>query len=140
MLFRSTNYNMKMAMFDVSDLNNPKEMFKIDVGNEWTYSEITHNHKALFYNKSRDLIGFQANWSEGRKYTTGLILFKIDLENNQFIEYSDLMKTGNGEYEYNVKRAIYIKDILYTFSPARIISYKLDSLEQIQQVDLNYKN
>ena len=34
-----TNKNMKMSMFDVSDLENPKEMFGIDIGESYTYSE-----------------------------------------------------------------------------------------------------
>ena len=54
----TVNKNMKMSMFDVSDLENPKEIFSIDIGDEYAYSEITSNHKALFYNKSKNLIGF----------------------------------------------------------------------------------
>lgn len=138
-----TTYNMKMAMFDVSDLSNPKELFKIDIGNRWTYSEVLYNHKALFYNKSKDLIGFQANWSNtdyGRDYTSGLMLFKIDLENNRFIDYDNLMETGHDRYEYKIKRAIYIENTLYTFSPVRIKSYNLDTLEELKTLDLNYDN
>ena len=53
-----TNDNMKMSMFDVSNLENPKEMFSVNIGNSYTSSEITLNHKALFYNKEKQLIGF----------------------------------------------------------------------------------
>ena len=35
-----TNSNMKMSMFDVSDLENPKELFHIDIGDDYAYSEI----------------------------------------------------------------------------------------------------
>ena len=44
---------MKMSMFDVSDVENPKEMFSVDIGENYTSSEITYNHKALFYHKNR---------------------------------------------------------------------------------------
>ena len=42
-----TNTNMKMAMFDVSDLENPKEIFSVDIGDENGYvsSDINYNHK-----------------------------------------------------------------------------------------------
>ncbi|MCX4275311.1 MAG: beta-propeller domain-containing protein, partial [Candidatus Gastranaerophilales bacterium] len=36
-----TNANMKMSMFDVSDLENPKEMFNINIGEKYASSEIT---------------------------------------------------------------------------------------------------
>ena len=40
------NANMKMSMFDVSDLENPKEMFNVDIGDDYVYSQIKSNQKA----------------------------------------------------------------------------------------------
>lgn len=57
-----TTDNMKMSMFDVSDVENPKEMFSIDIGKSYTSSELLYNHKVLFYKKSDNLIGFPVNY------------------------------------------------------------------------------
>ena len=77
-----TNSSMKMSMFDVSDLENPKEMFHIDMGEESVYSEITRNHKALFYHKDKNLIGFPITYREidAKFRKNGLAMYKIDLK------------------------------------------------------------
>ncbi len=129
-----TTDNLKMSMFDVSDLENPKELFKIDIGKNYSYSQIMYEHKALFYKASEGLIGFPAQWYDGVQYS-GLALFKIDLENNQFIEITDLMDKGYNNYS-SILRAIYIDNILYTLSYNQIISYELDTFEKLNQLDL----
>jgi len=48
----------KMALFDVSDPNNPKEKFVEHIGDSGTYSELLNNHKALLFDKSKDLLAF----------------------------------------------------------------------------------
>lgn len=48
----------KMGLFDVSDPNNPKELFSENIGDQGTYSELLYNHKALLFDKEKDLIAF----------------------------------------------------------------------------------
>jgi uncharacterized secreted protein with C-terminal beta-propeller domain len=126
---------LKISMFDVSDLNSPKEIFSINVGNTTNYSEVTSNHKALFYDKDRNLIGFPVV-SYYKNRITGLMIYQIDLENNRFIEYGDLTKINNYDYSNTINRAIYIDNTLYTLSPSEIIAYDLDSLVLIKNISL----
>lgn len=49
---------MKIALFDVSDVKNPKEKFKVEIGDRGTDSELFWNHKALLFNKDKDLLAF----------------------------------------------------------------------------------
>ena len=42
-----------MALFDVTDPNNPEEMYSVDIGDKGTYSEILNNHKALLFSKEK---------------------------------------------------------------------------------------
>jgi len=49
---------MKISIFDVSDLKNPKEIHKTVIGDRGTKSEILRNPKALFFDAERKLIGF----------------------------------------------------------------------------------
>ena len=132
---RIVNTNMKVSMFDVSDLENPKEMYTINVGEKFISSELMYNHKVLFSNKNRNLIGFPYTYRGNRVQDdeNGLILLKVDLENG-FEEYGKISNKINGLT--NIKRAIYINDILYTISNTRIISYDLITIEKLKELIL----
>ena len=124
---------MKVSMFDVSDLENPKEMYTIDIGEKFITSELMNNHKALFYNKSRDLIGFPYTHrgNTANDDENGLILLKIDLEKG-FEEYGKISNKVNSST--NIDRAIYINDVLYTLSDTQIISYDLNTIEKLKEL------
>lgn len=123
-----TTDNMKMSMFDVSDVENPKEMFSIDIGTQYTYSEILYNHKSLFYKKSENLIGFPVSYNkQGR-----LEIFKIDLKSG-FEKYAEIL---NDKGYYGIERAIYIQDTLYTLYYNKIISYNIKTFEKINELEL----
>lgn len=47
---------MKMAIFDVSDVSNPKEMHKVIIGDRGTDSFALQNHKAFLYDKDKELL------------------------------------------------------------------------------------
>ncbi len=49
---------MKIALFDVTDVANPKMLFKELIGDRGTDSEVLRNHKALLYDKARNLFAF----------------------------------------------------------------------------------
>lgn len=124
-----TNYNMKMSMFDVSDAENPKEIFNIDIGNSYTYSDILYNHKSLFYKKADNLIGINVG-SNGKNTFE---LFKIDLEKG-FEEYGRI----TGENIHSIERTIYIENTLYSLGYKNIISYNLENLQKINELEIEH--
>lgn len=130
-----TNTNIKMSMFDVSDLKNPVEMFNVNIGEDYAYSNIFSNHKILFYKKSENLIGFPVTYRDYNSYNDkdGFTLFKIDMENNKFEKYGEILQKIN--YQKNIKRAIYIGNRLYTLSDTCIKSYNLENLEKINELE-----
>ena len=134
-----TNSTMKMSMFDVSDLENPIEMFNVDIGTNYANSDVTYNHKVLFYKKSENLIGFPITYREEnyRDDKNGFIIFKIDMENNVFEKHGEILTEIF--YQTNVKRIIYIEDVLYTLSDTKIISYDLNTFEKINEIELTYE-
>lgn len=131
-----TNSSMKMSMFDVSDLENPKEMFHIDMGEENVYSEITRNHKALFYHKDKNLIGFPIRYrkTDSKSRKNALAMYKIDLEKG-FEKYGEIEQSMN--YNTNINRAIYVGDKLYTLSNTEIVLYDLNTVEKIEKLELD---
>ena len=116
-----TNSNMKMSMFDISDMENPKEIFNVDIGDEYAESEVTYNHKALFYKEREDLIGFPVTYRNNnfRKYENGFVIFKIDIENNEFEKYAEVLQ--NLDYKKQVDRIIYIDENIYTLAKSIIV-------------------
>ena len=55
---RVVTNGMKMAMFDVTDPNNPQELYNVKIGEKGTYSELLYNHKALLFSKEKNIIAF----------------------------------------------------------------------------------
>lgn len=52
---------LKVSLFDVTDLKNPKEMSKIVIGDRGTESDILNNHKALMFDKTNGVLAFPIN-------------------------------------------------------------------------------
>ncbi|KJR46956.1 hypothetical protein UF75_2648 [Desulfosporosinus sp. I2] len=58
---------LKLAVFDVTDVNNPVEMFKTTIGDRGTDSEVLRNHKALLFDKEKGLLSFPVTLMEIKK-------------------------------------------------------------------------
>ena len=116
------NTNMKMSMFDVSDLSNPKELYSVDIGKgKYVSSSITYNHKALLYDKERSLIGFPISESG----TDGFVIYKI--ENDGFKKV--VSKEKNTKYSM-IRKIIYIEDVVYALGSDEITSFDLYTMEK----------
>ena len=128
------NTNLKMSMFDVSDLNNPKEMFNISIGGDYAYSDIVDNHKSLFYKSADNLIGFpyrSYSYDEYGRNNWNFEIFHIDLEKG----FEKYCKFSN-KYDY-IERMIYIEDTIYELTDDAIISYNLKTGELLKELELN---
>ncbi|MBR2289232.1 MAG: beta-propeller domain-containing protein [Clostridia bacterium] len=129
------NDTIKISMFDVSDLENPKEVFNKTLDNEYVSSAIMYEHKALFFNKSENLIGFPVSWWSRRETKSGLLLYKIDMENQTFEEIDDLIPSVKFP---SIDRAIYIGNNIYTIYQDKIIKYDIKTLEKLGELELQY--
>ncbi|MEN6325184.1 MAG: beta-propeller domain-containing protein [Syntrophomonas sp.] len=151
---------MKLAVFDVTDVNNPKEMFKETIGNRGTDSELLHNHKALLFSKEKNLLAFPITVMEiarqnkvnpqgfpeyGSFSFQGAYVYNLDLNKGfqlkgriTHLDDSDYKKAGDNWYgsEKNVERIIYIGDNLYTLSPGMVKANSLTDLKQTGSLNL----
>jgi inhibitor of cysteine peptidase len=57
---------MKISIFDVSDVKNPKETHKEVIGARGTTSELLTNHKAILFDKDKNLLAFPINITQDR--------------------------------------------------------------------------
>jgi uncharacterized secreted protein with C-terminal beta-propeller domain len=154
---------MKMAVFDVTDVRNPKEMFVQKIGDSYTYSSILKNHKALLFSKEKQLIAIPINnYKEEISLTktdniqtiinntdritqkslaNGYIVYNINLtdgfKQKGIITHNTTDKYGKYWYSgSNDVRGIYINDILYTISEKYIKAHSLDKLEEKSSLEI----
>jgi inhibitor of cysteine peptidase len=148
---------MKMAMFDVSDVSNPKELFKEMIGDRGTDSELLRNHKALLFSKENNLLAFPVQLHEiqsssqsnsnskirvpdyGQFTFQGAYVYNLDLANGfqlkgriTHLNSEDLSKSGmyGYDYTYGVQRILYIGDTLYTLSQSKIKANDMNTLQE----------
>lgn len=123
---------LKMSMFDISDFNNPQELFKISIGDsKYTYSELLYNHKALLFSKEKNIIAFPLYSSSGRKTNSRAAIYNIDLEKG-FSLKGEISNVIN-KYEENVKRIVFANDTFYTFSDSLVKVANMDTLEVVKE-------
>ena len=141
---------IKIAIFDVSDVENPIELHKEIIGDRGTDSPALYNHKAFLFDKSRELLVLpillaefssepKNDWEFGDYTFQGAYVYNVNLDDGfnlkgKITHYDDEVITNSGYYwygEYDVQRALFIEDILYTISGGRIKLNHLDSLEEV---------
>jgi uncharacterized secreted protein with C-terminal beta-propeller domain len=120
---------MKLALFDVTDVANPTQMHSLTIGEQGSYSPLLYDHKALLFDKKRNLLGFPISVTEqktGEEWPSevfqGAHIYKISLTNG-FQKQAAITHQENGEhYDWNhyIQRLLTIGNQLYTLSETRV--------------------
>lgn len=144
---------IKISLFDVSDVANPKEAAKYVLGDSGSDSIALHDHKAFLFSRDKNLlvIPVQIYENSDNKSTNfnGAAVFhvekdKIELKGKIDHMDGDLGEQGDwygyGYYGSNVLRSLYIKEILYTMSNKFIKANKLDDLSDVNKIELKKEN
>jgi len=150
---------VKISLFDVSDVEKPKEIAKYEIGDRGTDSPLLSDHKALLFDKSRSLLVLpvlvaeidEAKYLEGVPPNTygdyvwqGAYVFNISLDGlvlkgkiTHLENDTELAKSGYYFFSpYSVKRSLYIDNMLYTISDKKIKMNNLENLDEINEVEL----
>ncbi|QED47885.1 beta-propeller domain-containing protein [Cytobacillus dafuensis] len=139
---------VKISLFDVSDMANPKEKFTEIIGGRGTYSPLNYDHKALLYDKKKNIFAFPIavyQNSENSQYESnyefqGAYVYNIDLKKGFTLKtkltHQDA-KAPYEEWENNIERLLFIGKSIYALSPQKISSYEIGSYKQ--QGELNLK-
>ena len=88
------------------------------------------------FDRSRDIFAFPASIS-GNNYemkAQGLVVCKIDIENNQFEVLDILSQDYFTNWSNYVQRGLYINNVLLPISSNAIYSYNFDTLKLIDNV------
>jgi len=145
---------MKLALFDVTDVENPKEISKYVIGDRGTDSEALREHKAFLFSKSKNLLVMPvqvyeiknktSDWGYGEFTFQGAYVFNLDTENGFVLKgkitHRDdeaIKKEGSyPDYRNTVRRSLYIGDVLYTLSSQMIKMNSLDDIKEIGKIDI----
>lgn len=148
---------MKMALFDVSDISNPKMISEEVIGDSKTNSTVLENHKALLLDKERNLLAIPI-----KNYTTDLSITEDDDISSATKSYTSYLKSrtynkvGYAVYSLDIAngfnlrgiithdvnsnnytsdiRGLYIDDTLYTVSNKEIKANNIDTLAEIKDI------
>jgi uncharacterized secreted protein with C-terminal beta-propeller domain len=154
---------MKISLFDVSDVENPKEIGKVTIGDRGTDSQALYDHKAFLFDKEKNLLvipislaqinktqyenqyGNVPDWAYGDVVWRGAYVFNIDLVNGIVLkgnithENETANETNYYDYQSQITRSLYIDNILYTLSNRMIKANNLDDMSEINKVQLSYE-
>jgi len=153
---------VKISLFDVSDVNNPREISKLEIGDRGTDSPVLWDHKAFLFDKLRNLLVMpileakvdvtkyseaEIAWAYGEPVYQGAYVFDISIDNGlqlrgRITHIDDPSALEQGYYyyysPYSIQRSLYIDDVLYTISDAKIKMNDLENLDYINEVQLLY--
>ncbi|UCE37940.1 MAG: beta-propeller domain-containing protein [Thermoplasmata archaeon] len=145
---------VKLSLFDVTDVKNPKEVSTYIVGDRGTDSLALTDPHAFLFSKNKNLLVIPVLLAEideskypddpppstGGEYTFyGAYVFDISTTSGinldgRISHDEDMSQYYNGPYY--IKRSFYIQDVLYTVSGSMIKANNLDDLTEVNTVDL----
>ena len=152
---------VKISIFDVTDVANPQEIAKYVIGDRGTESPVLQDHKALLFDRARNLLVLPVMVAEinpeqypngappnayGQPVWQGAYVFSISLDGGlvfrggiTHLEGLDPMSDGYWG-PYSVRRSLYIEDVLYTISDGKVKMNSLQDLTEINAVELPSQN
>lgn len=147
---RVQQLGVKIALFNVADVNNPKVLDDFVIGDRSSYSEALYNHKAFFFDKTRNVLSIPISGdSDSLENTTskrfapeynrwsGFYVFDVDSTNGFSIKGTITHSDSDSRY-YGMgdARTFYIDDVLYTASQGYLKMNSFENLEEINSIKL----
>ena len=151
---------VKLSLFDVSDPLNPKEISKFNIGDRGTDSDALRDHKAFLFSKNKNLLVIPVSLHEidrekyageipantyGEFVWQGAYVFNLDLEKGFVLKgrithdnktaQADEYQYRYGNYQTQIKRSLYIGDVLYTISKNIVKASALADLKEIIKLE-----
>ena len=149
---------IKIALFDVSNLNNPKLVDSVIIGEKGSDSAILSDHRAFLLDKERNIMAIPIrevtyNPVEGSKYEgshtedvwQGTYVYGINPDTG-FTEKGKIKqgtgsKTDDWWYGSTVLRSLFMDDVLYTISRDRVVGSDLKNLtKRLMDIGIKHDN
>ena len=149
---------VKIALFDVSDPENPIEISKYVIGDRGTDSYALSDHKAFLFSRSKNLLVIPILLAEineeqypggvppnayGEYTWQGAYVFDISLVDGLVLRGGISHSENDAQLEWgwyyssrSVKRSLYIENVLYTISDGLVKMNNLEDLSEISEIEL----
>ncbi|MBU4175181.1 MAG: beta-propeller domain-containing protein [Actinobacteria bacterium] len=152
---------IKMAIFDVTDVANPREMYKTAIGDRGTDSYALHDHKAFLFDREKNLLVLPVLLAEltpeqktspdrqdndyGEPTFQGAYVYDVSLGGGfnlkgRITHAGSASELAETDYYYGsseaVKRSLYIGDSLYTVSDAKVKINRLPDLSEEASISM----
>jgi uncharacterized secreted protein with C-terminal beta-propeller domain len=145
---------LKLALFDVSDVANPKQVDALVIGEAGTDSEALRDHKAFLFDREKNLLVIPVSENTVKafdgmdriayypRYWQGAYVFGVSPDTGFTLRGKVRHLPGDGtESSYwwtgAVMRSLYIDDILYTVSRDLVVASSLADLkEPVAEIEL----
>jgi len=145
---RVQQLGIKIALFNVADVNNPKVVDDIVIGDSSTQSEALYNHKAFFFDKSREVLSIpisgdiksleeSSSKMFAPEYNRWSGFYVFDLDKSEGIKLKGTVTHSDDSSRYygmNYARTFYIDDVLYTASNDYLKMNSFDELKEINSI------
>lgn len=156
---------LKIAVFDISDMSNPKQISSVAIGDRGTSSPALYDHKAIVFDEKHDKIiipvleaqvdmeyckmmygTYDADLAScyGDNLWQGTVILGIDddgkLSEDGTISHYPLDYEGYySDYDrYSIYRNVVVEDAIVSISDGYVMINDLDSLDELNTVDLEY--
>ncbi|RLF40340.1 MAG: hypothetical protein DRN12_05575 [Thermoplasmata archaeon] len=152
---------LKIALFDVSDFQHPKELDKVIIGDRGTDSPALYDHKAFLFDYNKKLLVIPVSVYEidediktqhgnytgniyGEFTFQGVYVYHLSVEDG-FQLLGRITHMDNESYlkdgyyappSTSITRSLYIDNILYTISQSMVKLNSLDNLEELKHITL----
>jgi len=141
---------VKIALFDVSDPRNPIEISKVVIGDRGSYTPVLTEHKALLFDREKELLVLPVDVKEfvkekGYSISTfqGAYVYRLTAEDGfeykgRITHEDEIVEDSYWRYytSSNIHRSLYIEDTLYTISNEMIKMNDLSDLSEINAIEL----
>jgi len=151
---------VKLTLFDVSDVNNPRTIEELEIGDRGSDTPVSWDHRAFLFDRARNLMVLPISvaeideadfpegvpdWAWGRPVWQGAYVFHVSPDTGFTLRGGITHSDSPFELEqrrfyftspHSVTRSLYIGDILYTISEAKVMMNSLDDLAFIGKVEL----
>jgi len=136
---------LKISLFDVSDVANPKEIAKFVTDEKYAQTTADFEHKAFLFSKEKELLVIPAYNSEycgwddsgcGEQEYNGAFVFRINKEEIKLRGLIDHEGYGDSSWGPAVQRSLYIEELLYTKSAKLLRINELSDLSSVKKVEL----
>lgn len=147
---------VKVSLFDVSDVNKPKQIDTYEIGNPGTDSEALRDHKAFLFDKKKNLLVIPVREVMGKeqydsrygyyrqKVWQGAYVFGIN--ESGFTLKGKISHFDDFEEQYYywgspgaVRRSLFMDDVLYTISARKVVMNELKDISEINSIDLPFE-